>query len=239
MSRKTSPARIAAFLRALAETGNQTLACEAAKISRAWLQLHRSTDPAFDAAVRAAVAAARAALSAAPDRARSSKAPPRWGQRHGEELVVRGTNGRRVQVARARLRQWTPRVEARFLGLLAQSCNARLALRAVGLSAASLYAHRRRWPDFDARCAAAIGAGYRFLDGALTASVLRLLDPAIAADTGVPPPEPAAIAPIAFADAIRLVRLREKQAREAARRRGGRPEAGPRLPGRRDRPGRP
>ena len=51
MSRKTSPARRAAFLKALSETGNQTIAAERAKVSRSWVQLHRSTDPAFDADV--------------------------------------------------------------------------------------------------------------------------------------------------------------------------------------------
>ena len=49
MSRKTSPVRRAAFLKALSATGNQTIAAERAKVSRSWVQLHRSTDPGFDA----------------------------------------------------------------------------------------------------------------------------------------------------------------------------------------------
>ncbi len=60
MSHKTSPARRAAFFDALRATGNQTLACERAKVSRSWVQLQRSTDPRFRADVSAAVAEAKA-----------------------------------------------------------------------------------------------------------------------------------------------------------------------------------
>ena len=118
MSRKTSPARRAAFLRRSRETGNQTLAAERAKVSRSWVQLQRSTDPAFKAEVAAAVAEARANLLAG--RGSGSMRPSReWAHLAGEELVVRGSRGRRVQIARARLHQWTPRVEERFLAMLA------------------------------------------------------------------------------------------------------------------------
>jgi hypothetical protein len=94
MSHKTSPARRAAFFKALRETGNQTLACERAKVSSSWVQLHRSTDPAFKAEVGAAVAEAREALLKA--RPSGSMKPGRnWGHQDGEELVVRGSRGRR------------------------------------------------------------------------------------------------------------------------------------------------
>ena len=121
MSAKTSPARRVAFFKALRETGNQTLACERAKVSRSWVQLQRSTDPQFKADVAAAVAEAKASLSqrsgTSPEHAVRSgmRPPPGWGFQRGEELVVRGSRGRRVQVARARLHQCTPRVEARIL----------------------------------------------------------------------------------------------------------------------------
>lgn len=118
MSAKTSPQRRAAFLRALRESGNQTIAAERAKVSRSWVQLHRSTDPQFKADVAAAVGEAKAAFLAC--RESGSMTPPKgWGHLDGEELVVRGSNGRRVQVARARLHQWTPRLEDRFLATLA------------------------------------------------------------------------------------------------------------------------
>jgi hypothetical protein len=215
MSHKISPARRAAFFRALRETGNQTLAAERARVSRSWVQLQRSTDPAFKAEVVAAVAEAKEKLRWAPDRARgdgSSKPPSKWAFQNGEELVVRGTRGRRVQVARARLHQWTPRVEERFLALLAECCNLRLALKAVGFSEASLHEHRKRWPAFDGRCEEALATGYERIDEGLTASAIRLLDPAV----GVAPVAPA-VGPMDVDQAIRLVRLHERRAWEAER----------------------
>jgi len=147
MSARMSAARRAAFLKALAETGNITVSAERAKVSRSWVQLHRSTDPAFDSACRAAVAEARERLSGHGER----RPPSGWGFAGGEELVVKGTrsgSGRRVQVARARLKQWTPRAEARFLTALAATCNVKAACAEVGLTPASAYGHRRRWQAF-------------------------------------------------------------------------------------------
>jgi hypothetical protein len=137
----------------------------------------------------------------------------KWRHLDGEELVVRGSRGRRVQVARARLKQWTPRIEARLLALLEESCNIRLALKAVGLSAASRHGHRERWPAFDERCEQAIEIGYDRIDGGLAAGAIFLLDPP---ETPIEPPVPS-IAPMSVDDAIRLVRLHERRAWEAAR----------------------
>lgn len=218
MSHKTSPSRRAAFFAALRETGNQTLACERAKVSRSWVCLHRKSDPGFDEAVRDAIAEAKRHLSAAPDQvrgARGSNRPPRsWAFQDGEELVVRGSRGRRVQVARARLHQWTPRVEARFLALLERCCNVRLALREVGLSAQSLHEHRKRWPDFDARCEDALDVGYSRLDGGVVTAALLGLNPRLAEDYELSPPM---VAPMSADDAIRLLRLHERRRWEAAR----------------------
>jgi hypothetical protein len=95
----------------------------------------------------------------------------------GGELVVKGTGGsgahrqaqgerktRRVQIARARLRQWTPRVEERFLAALAATCNVKASCAEVGLTAASAYNHRRRWPAFARRWDEAIEIGYAQLE---------------------------------------------------------------------------
>ena len=105
MAHKTSPVRVAAFFRALGETGNRTIAAERARVSQSWVTLHRATDPDFPARMAAAVAAARERLRAAA----SARPDAKWRTQDGEELVVRGTNGRRTQIARARLKQWTPR----------------------------------------------------------------------------------------------------------------------------------
>lgn len=190
MSHKTSPARRAAFFSALRETGNQTLACERAKVSRSWVCLHRRTDPGFDAEVRVAIAGARASLANAPGQARSTRKcnrPPRgWGHLDGEELVVKGTGGsalrpaqagpagRRVQVARARLKQWTPRVEQSFLAALMATCNVKAACAEVGMSAAGAYAHRKRWPCFAELWDEAVREGYARIEVALLQNGLNL-----------------------------------------------------------------
>lgn len=160
MTAKTSQARKDAFLAALAETGNQTLAAERAKVSRSWVSLHRSGDPEFRRLSDEALRQAQDRLSA-----RSDRAPPTgWGFLDGEELVVKGTGGagggKRVQIARARLKEWSPRVEARFLATLAATCNVKAACAEVGMSAASAYNHRRRWPRFAERWDAAVEEGY-------------------------------------------------------------------------------
>jgi hypothetical protein len=218
MSHKTSRARCAAFLQAVRETGNQTLAAERAKVSRSWVQLHRTNDPEFDAAVRAAVAEAKAHFERLSATGEGTRKPPSgWGYLDGEELVVKGTGGsgggKRIQIARARLHQWTPRVEDRFLATLAATCNVKAGCAEVGMTAGSAYAHRKRWPAFAARWDAAILAGYERLDGGLTASAIALLDPELPELFG-PAIEPV-VAPMSVDDAIRLVRLHERRAREA------------------------
>ncbi|HEX4694210.1 hypothetical protein [Sphingomonas sp.] len=228
MTAKTSPARVAAFFRALAETGNRTIAAERAKVSRSWVSLHQSTDPAFAARMTAAVEAARARLRAqatgiaanaasAPDHVRSDggsvRPPAGWGSLDGEELVVRGTNGRRTQIARARLRQWTPRVEARFLATLAATCNVKAACAEVGLTAASAYGHAKRWPGFAERWRAAIETGYLRIEAALIANAANAMG-----DTDPFEPE-LAMPPMSVAQAIHLLHMHKHQVHAI----GGRP----------------
>lgn len=126
---------------------------------------------------------------------------------------MRGSRGRRVQVARARLHQWTPRVEARFLGLLEQVCNLRLALKEVGFTAASLHEHRKRWPAFDAACEEALARGYEAVDLGLIYAACRLFSPDV-----YPLPDTPVVAPMDVDQAISLMRLHERRARERGRR---------------------
>ena len=157
MVAKFGEARRQAFFDALRATGNQTLAAEAAKVSLSWVTLHRGKDPKFRRLMNEAIAEARARLREHPER----RPPSDWGFLDGEELVVKGTGGpstrsgqargRRVQIARARLHQWTPRIEDRFLAVLAATGNAEAAYTAVGISKGSAYAHRNRWPAFAQR----------------------------------------------------------------------------------------
>lgn len=191
MSAKTSPARRAAFFDALRETGNQTLAAERAKVSRSWVQLHRSIDPQFKADVVAAVEEAKEKLRWAPDQVRgdgrSGRQPPSgWGHLDGEELVVKGTGGsgggKRVQIARARLKQWTPRVERRFLTALMATCNVTAACAEVGMTAPGAYAHRKRWPRFAALWDEAVAEGFARIEIALLENGLNLFG-----ETELPP----------------------------------------------------
>lgn len=201
MAAKMSEARRRAFFAALAATGNRTLAAERAKVSRSWVRLHRSTDPAFRAEMEAAVAVAARRLDGAsgvgPDGA--------WRAQAGEELAVRGCNGRWMQVARARLRQWTPRSEARFLSSLAASCNVKRACAEVGLSPQSAYDHRNRWPAFAEAWDVAIEEGYDRIATAIVASAGAMLGDAEMV------PE-AAIGPMTFDDALRTLGLHRRRA---------------------------
>lgn len=81
------------------------------------MTLHRSADLEFKVQMEAAIAAARERLSSAT----TVKTAAKWASIDGEELVVRGSNGRRAQVSRARMKQWTARGEARFLAVLSRT----------------------------------------------------------------------------------------------------------------------
>lgn len=211
MSATFSKARREAFLAALAATGNQTLAAERAKVSRSWVVQQRRTDATFRRDTDAAIAAARATLAAA-----ASLCPPsRWRDQKGEELIVRGGNRRRVQVVRARLTAVTPRVEARFLAGLSQTCNVLAACRAIGVSAQGMYEHRERWPDFSRRWDKAIEDGYDALSMAIVAAAGAMLGDADAA------PDPAMGAPT-MTEAIEALRLYQRRMRGESCRRGWR-----------------
>ena len=176
----------------LSKRGNVTLSAERSKVSRSWVCLQRSTDVVFDAACREALASF--------DKLRMSgffhsRKPPfaRWARHDGHELVVSGTggsalrdasapqderkSGRRVQIRRSRLRQWSPKVEARFLAALSATCNVKAACREVGMAFSSAYAHRKRWPGFARAWAEALEVGYGRLESALITNARFYLDP--------------------------------------------------------------
>lgn len=223
MSAKFTAARREAFLHALAQTGNRTIAAERAKVSQSWVTLHRANDPDFRAAMEAAIAAAREALAArAAEGGSAALAAPGVRYADGVELVVRGTNGRRTQVARARVKQWTPRTEERFLASLAASCNIKLACADVGMTAASAYGHRLRWPAFAQRWDEAIEIGYIRIEHALIEAACHLFsvnEPARALLPEAPMPEMTA------AHAIQLLHMHKHQVRALGKRPGR--QAGP------------
>ncbi|HVF37201.1 MAG TPA: hypothetical protein VNA29_04600 [Sphingomicrobium sp.] len=212
MSKKFTAARRNAFLNALAQTGSRQLAAERARVSLSWVQLHRSTDLAFDEACREAIAVAKAML--ADDRS-SRPADARWRYFDGHELVVNSTGGRgarpcggrRVQVRRANAGQWTPRLEDRFLALLMATCNVSAACAELGLRTRSAYYRRRRWPDFARRWEEAIEIGRCELELRIQENIFYHFD------RELPEPE-APLTGITVSEAIRMARLYEKRAAE-------------------------
>ena len=211
MSKKFSASRKRAFLTYLSQTGNQTLSAERAKVSRSWVCLQRSSDAEFDAACRQAIGEAKKALRAPtpgpslPGRG-SRKPPAGWEFAAGEELVVNGSNGRRVQVRRAKLSQLTARVEERFLAVLSATCNVKAACREVGLWSPGAYNHRKRWPDFARRWDQAIAIGTAELECRLHETIRHFFD------RELPEPE-APLRDISVMDAIRLLRMHQKKGR--------------------------
>ena len=126
------------------------------------------------------------------------------GSLDGEELVVKGTNGRRVQIARARLRQWTPRVEDRFLATLAATCNVKAACAEAGMTAASAYGHRKRWPAFAKRWDEAVETGYARIELALVENGGNLFS-----SPELPPEAP--MPPMTAAQAIHILHMHKHQ----------------------------
>jgi hypothetical protein len=68
---KISGARLVAYLRTLAETGNATLAAERARVSRSWAYVRRKSDAQFAEWVREMQALAKARLPARVNRDRA------------------------------------------------------------------------------------------------------------------------------------------------------------------------
>ena len=90
--------------------------------------------------------------------------------------MISGSNGRRTQIRRAKFREWTPRIEARFLGVLCETANVRVAAAAAGMSKSSAYAHRRRHPDFARLWDEAITIGTVMLESALIAGAVAYME---------------------------------------------------------------
>ncbi|HEX8365441.1 MAG TPA: hypothetical protein VF603_09180 [Allosphingosinicella sp.] len=193
-----------AFLKALRETGNQTLAAERACVSRGWVLKERKANPAFDADCRAAIEEAKAGLRDA-----GSNAPPAgWGHLDGVELVVRGSGGpggRRIQIARARARQITPRVEQRLLQVLGATCNGDAACRAAGVSKSAVWNHRRRWPGFDAKWRMTVVQAHERLECGLLRNAQNLFSA-----TEAPPDLP--MPPMTFAQVVHLLHMHKHEA---------------------------
>ncbi len=200
VSAKTSAARREGFFKALAETGNQTTSAERARVSRSWVVQQQAVDPAFRAEMDVCIASAAQRLAAAT----SLQPVEGWDNVGGEELVLRGVNNRLVQVARARLGQWTPLIEARFLRTLAATCNVTLACKEIRLTTASTYLRRDKWPAFAERWEEALEIGYARLEMTLLENACNTLE-VVEVDPDAPIP------PMTVDQAIRVMGLHRRQ----------------------------
>lgn len=175
MTARTSEAKRRALLRAFAATGNQTLAVERAGVSRSTVRNLRRADPGFDSRWRAARAESAKRLAGSG----CNRAPAGWARRGegGAAMVVQRAGKRPAKLVRSSRARWTAWTEARFLGLLRQCNNARLACRRAGMTLSSYDAHLRRWPDFRRRVAEARASAGLQLEGLIEAESERRFEP--------------------------------------------------------------
>jgi hypothetical protein len=208
MVAKISPRHRAAFIEALAETGNYALAADQVRVSRDWAFRLRRREPAFDAACREAVETFRASVrGSSPPLPNPSPAMGR-GASGGAALVVQRGRGRRVQVKRARASQWTHETEQHFLAALAGSCNVKLSAAEAGKSAHSAYYRRRTDPGFARAWDAAVEIGMCELESQMHENIGHFFDREL--------PEPKApMRDVSVMDAIRLVRMYGRRRRRA------------------------
>jgi hypothetical protein len=111
--------------------------------------------------------------------------------------VVQVGLGKRVQVRRARAGQWTARIERRFLEALAATRDVPLAARQVGMTPASAYRHRAKWPDFGWRWRLAVRVDHRAMGTEWMETIICLLD-----GEPLPPDNPVRV--LGVSDVIRL-----------------------------------
>jgi hypothetical protein len=148
MPSRISTSRTVAYLRALADTGNASLAAAHAGVSRDWAYKRRLADARFDALCREMMKQFRETPPLPP----SADIPLAIGQRSLEVCSAHSREGRgatkRVRVNRPRADGWTPEREQRFLAALAATADVPLAASSAGMTAPSAYRHRTQWPGF-------------------------------------------------------------------------------------------
>jgi hypothetical protein len=156
----------AAFLAALARTGNARLAARMIGRHRATFTKRRAGHPAFAQQWDAALVAAQAAIARGAG-ALKARAPAASALRTagGEPVVVR-TAGGRFQVRLARPGQMTKGAEQAFLAALAASANIRLSAAATGFAHSSFYAKARGHRAFAREMRLALRTGFERVEAA-------------------------------------------------------------------------
>ncbi|HEU0045313.1 hypothetical protein [Sphingomonas sp.] len=182
----------AAFLRALARTGNAREAARAIGAHRATFTKRRAKHPAFAAEWDAALALAQAALNRGGE-----GAPGR---------VIRTANGR-LQLRRTLPSSLTCEHEQRFLAALSASANVRLSAAAAGFSHSAFYLRAKASPAFAREWRMALQQGYEALEMALVAGWSEDSHQHDAWRHNAPPPVP----PMTVNQALQLLYLHQKK----------------------------
>lgn len=198
----------AAFLQALRQTGNVSIAVKApgVQVTRKTLEFWRRRFPDFESEWDAAVSFAEAAL--AQGGVQRPEAAEGAALTQGGEYAVRATRGRRMQVRRSKPGLLTPAGERTFLSHVAATANVALSARATGISVSAIYARRRRSVEFENEVQAALHEGYERLELALLDAALRPFAPdgSEVRDWQVAePPEPALVTPMNVHEALMVL----------------------------------
>ncbi|MFN3387635.1 MAG: hypothetical protein ACK40O_01795, partial [Allosphingosinicella sp.] len=204
----------AAFLAALAKTGNARLAARLLGVHRAAYTKRRAKDPDFAARWDAALAFAHAAFHEADGRPPPPALPAAPGDgalrtKGGEPRIVR-TRAGRLQLRRALPGRMTKAAEQAFLAALAASANIRLAAAAAGFAHSSFYARARASPAFAREARLALAAGYERVEAAAIAAALPSSHEDDRWRHNDPPPLPR----MTPGQALQLLYLHEKSVRQ-------------------------
>jgi hypothetical protein len=147
------------FLAALADSGNATMAAQAAGVGRGRIYARRRDDAAFARGWAEALARFEAgqrdelALDGAggAEAAGSKAADSIWEKvTVADGLVLRRGRRGAMQLAAARPRDWSGKIQAAFLDHYVASGNVALAARAAGVARGTVWRRRRTDPDFAA-----------------------------------------------------------------------------------------
>mgnify|MGYP001478952089 CR=1 FL=1 len=160
----------AAFVEALEQTSNVSLAAAAVGMHRTTFIKRKRLYPAFATRWDAALVAAQAALKlGGGSRPPIGKALRTSG---GEATVAKGRNGK-LQIRRALPGRITREAEQEFLRALAASANIRLSAAATGFSWSAFYARKLMSPTFAIEMQQALAVGHDRLEMALIQSAVH------------------------------------------------------------------
>lgn len=205
----------AAFLAALARTGNARLAARELGVHRSTYTKRRARHPAFAAQWESALAAAQALLErgGGPPKAVEGlvgKRTEALRTRGGEPAITRLRSGR-VQLRLARPGRITPAAEQAFFRALSASANIRLSAAAAGFAHSSFYARARKSRAFAREMRLALAMGYERVEAAALMAAL----PESHADDGWRHNDPPPIPAMTPDQALQLLFLHEKSVRQS------------------------